>query len=55
MRPEQIAECVPELMVLISSGQVKMFAEISFPLAQVRSAYKAIQDREAYGKVVLIP
>ena len=55
LRPEQIAECVPELLQLITAGKVKMFADISFPLAQVRAAYEAIQNRETFGKVVLVP
>jgi NADPH2:quinone reductase len=55
LRPQQIAECVLELLQLITAGKVKMFADISFPLAQVRAAYEAIQNRETFGKVVLVP
>ena len=55
MRPEQIAECVPSLLRLISQGKVKLFANNSFPLAEVKEAYEAISSRGTIGKVVLTP
>jgi NADPH2:quinone reductase len=55
MRPEQIAESVPELLGMIVSGKVKLFAPHSFPLEDVKKAFAAISNRETIGKVVLTP
>jgi NADPH2:quinone reductase len=55
LRPEQIGECVPGLLGLISQGKVKLFANNSFPLAEVKSAFEALSSRQTIGKVVLVP
>lgn len=55
LRPEQIGACVPELLTLISQGQVKLFAGHSYPLADVKKAYEAFSNRQTVGKVVLTP
>jgi NADPH:quinone reductase len=55
LRPEQIAECVPSLLSLISQRKVKLFANNSFPLAEVKAAFEAISSRGTTGKVVLTP
>jgi NADPH2:quinone reductase len=53
LRPQQIAECVPDLLDLISRQKIKLFANTSFPLANVRTAFKALASRRTIGKVVL--
>ncbi len=55
LRPEQIVECVPELLNLIAQGRVKLFANTAFPLSEVKKAYEALSSRHTIGKVVLIP
>jgi len=53
--PEQIRACVPKLLHLVASGQVKLFAENLFPLRDARRAFEALASRETVGKVVLVP
>jgi NADPH:quinone reductase len=53
--PEQIAECVPSLLSLIAGGKVKLFADNTFPLTEVRKAFEALASRRTIGKVALIP
>lgn len=55
MRPEQLAECVPNLVDLIARRQLKIFANHAFPLEQVSEAFAALASRQTVGKVVLIP
>lgn len=55
LRPQQIAEYVPDLLDLISHQKIKLFANISFPLANVRTAFEALSSRRTIGKVVLTP
>jgi NADPH:quinone reductase len=55
LRPEQIAECVPDLLSLISRGKLRLFANNSFPLSGVKEAFEALSSRRTIGKVVLIP
>jgi NADPH2:quinone reductase len=55
LRPEQIGECVPELLSLISQRKLKLFASNLFPLSQVKEAFEALSSRHTIGKVVLIP
>ena len=55
LRPEQIGECVPELLNLIAQGRVKLFANTAFPLSEVKKAYEALSSRHTIGKVVLTP
>ena len=55
LRPEQIRESVPHLLELISNGQVKLFANHAFGLADVRKAFEALSNRQTIGKVVLTP
>ncbi len=51
--PQEIAACVPSLLRLISERKVKLFADNSFPLADVKSAFEALASRRTIGKVVL--
>jgi hypothetical protein len=55
LRPQQIAQCVPDLLDLISHQKIKLFANTSFPLANVRTAFEALSSRRTIGKVVLTP
>ena len=55
LRPEQIAECVPGLLQLIASGNLRLFAENEFPLENVTAALEALASRNTIGKVVLVP
>ncbi len=51
--PQQIAECVPALLRLISEGKVKLFARNIFPLTEVKRAFEALESRHTIGKVVV--
>ena len=55
LQPQQIKECVPPLLELVSQKKIKLFAENSFPLAEARTAFAALSSRQTIGKVVLIP
>ena len=55
LQPSQIAGCVRPLLELIRSGQVKLFAQHSFALADVGKAYEAMSSRRTIGKIFLIP
>jgi NADPH:quinone reductase len=55
LQPEQIRESVPPLLELISSGQVRLFANHAFGLADVGRAFEALSNRQTIGKVVLTP
>jgi NADPH2:quinone reductase len=55
LQPGQIADCVPELLGLISQGKVKLFARHFYPLARVKEAFEALASRHTIGKVVLVP
>jgi NADPH2:quinone reductase len=55
LRPEQIAACVPDLLDLITRGKIKLFANHSFSLTDVKTAYWAFSNRKTIGKVVLVP
>ena len=45
----------PELLSLIARARVKLFADTTFPLAEVKKAFEALSNRHTIGKVVLIP
>jgi len=55
LQPEQIRESVPALLELISSGQVRLFANHAFGLEDVGRAFEALSNRQTIGKVVLTP
>jgi len=54
-RAEQIADCIPDLLTWIAQGKLKLFANSSFALADVKAAFEALSSRRTIGKVVLIP
>jgi NADPH:quinone reductase len=53
--PQQITECIPHLLELISHKKIQLFARQSFPLTRVRDAFEAFASRKTIGKVVLLP
>ncbi len=55
LRAEQIAECIPELLKLISQARIKLFASTTFPPVEARKAFEAVSNRQTIGKVVLTP
>lgn len=55
MQPELLGECVAGLLKLVAEHKLKMFANNSFPLDQVRAAFQALAGRQTIGKVVLVP
>jgi NADPH:quinone reductase len=52
---QQIAECIPHLLEFITHNKVRLFANTSYPLAEARAAFQALEGRSTIGKVVLIP
>jgi len=55
LRPEQIAASVPDLLKLVSQRKIRLFANNSYPLAEVKAAFRALASRETIGKIVLTP
>jgi NADPH:quinone reductase-like Zn-dependent oxidoreductase len=55
LRPEQIAEYVPEFLGLIAQGRIKRFANTTFPLVELKKAFEALSNRYTIGKVVWTP
>jgi NADPH2:quinone reductase len=55
LKRTDIAQCVPELLALISQGRVKLFADNVFPLEDVKRAFDALAARQTIGKIVLVP
>src|SRR6516225_4826019 len=42
---EQITGCVPSLLGLIAEGKVKLFADNTFPLTEVKKAFEALSKQ----------
>ena len=55
LRPQQVAESVPELLDFIREGKIRLLAENEFPLVKVRAAFESLTRRGTIGKVVLRP
>lgn len=51
--PVAMSNAVRDLHTWLLDGKLKIIAEHSFPLEQVREAHQAISDRKTQGKVVL--
>jgi NADPH:quinone reductase-like Zn-dependent oxidoreductase len=49
------AEVMAELAGLIASGRLDIPIAASYPLTQVRDAYRELEQRHTLGKIVLIP
>jgi NADPH2:quinone reductase len=52
---QRIAESIPPLLELIAQRKIRLFANNSYPLLEVRAAFQALEGRKTVGKVVLIP
>lgn len=55
LQPEQIRAAVPALLQLVANGSLRLFANDTFRLAEVKKAFEALSARRTIGKVVLIP
>jgi NADPH:quinone reductase-like Zn-dependent oxidoreductase len=49
------AEVLAELLALVSEGRLDVPIAATYPLAQVRDAYRELEERHTRGKIVLIP
>ena len=55
LRPEQIGVSVAALLEFIGKGKLRLFANHTFPLTDVKKAFQTISERQTTGKVVLVP
>jgi NADPH2:quinone reductase len=53
--PEAVAEMTGELFAVVTSGQVKIPVERSYPLADAARAHRDLEGRVTTGAGVLIP
>jgi NADPH:quinone reductase-like Zn-dependent oxidoreductase len=49
------AEVLAELLALVADGRLELPIGRTFPLSQVREAYRLLDAKHGHGKVVLIP
>ena len=49
------AEVLAELAELIDAGRLEVPIARTYPLAEVREAYRELERRHTLGKIVLIP
>jgi NADPH:quinone reductase-like Zn-dependent oxidoreductase len=49
------AEVMTELVKLIAAGEVEVPVAATYPLDDVRAAYRELMQRHAHGKIVLVP
>lgn len=54
-RPDDVARDRAELAALFTSGRIRPVIGATFPLDQAPEAMRALADRKAVGKVVLVP
>ena len=55
LRPEQIAASIPGLLKLIAEQKIRLFANSSYRLVDVKTAFRALASRGTIGKIVLVP
>ncbi|MCU1593784.1 MAG: qorA 1 [Frankiales bacterium] len=53
--PEQAAQAQQELLVLLADGHLHPTVSRTYPLDQAAAALRHVADRQAIGKVVLVP
>lgn len=53
--PDRVLEAVPSLLEHLETGRLSVVVDRTVPLADVRAAHDALDDRETTGKVVLEP
>ncbi|QHN02600.1 zinc-binding dehydrogenase [Granulicella sp. WH15] len=46
---------VEKLLALVQSGELKVILDGSYPLAETNDALRRIEDREVFGKLVIVP
>lgn len=51
----KIATVLAELAGLVASGELDVPVSATFPLSQVREAYKQLEQGHTFGKIVLVP
>lgn len=51
LSPDKIKESLPELLEIIQSGNIKIFAKHEYSLPQAKEAFMALQSRATIGKV----
>jgi NADPH:quinone reductase-like Zn-dependent oxidoreductase len=49
------ADLLAQLARLVADGEVEVAIARTFPLAQVRDAYRELEHRHTRGKIVLLP
>jgi NADPH:quinone reductase-like Zn-dependent oxidoreductase len=49
------ADVLAELAAQIAAGELELVVARKYPLAQVRDAYRELEQRHTRGKIVLIP
>jgi NADPH2:quinone reductase len=54
-KPEQVAQCYAELFAFYEAGKLKPLPSTTLPLARFADALRAIRDRTASGRMVLVP
>ena len=52
-KPELAGKAIQEMLGYVASGQLKIIAHHTFPLAEAAAAHRAIEERKTTGKVVL--
>jgi NADPH:quinone reductase-like Zn-dependent oxidoreductase len=49
------AEVLQELVKLVAAGDLDVPIAETYPLAEVRAAYRTLMERHTRGKIVLVP
>lgn len=53
--PDRVLSAVPNLIESVSTGAVDVVIGDTFPLTAATEAHRNLQERESYGKLVLVP
>jgi NADPH2:quinone reductase len=46
---------IERLIDLVAAGELEVVVDRSFPLAEAAAAHAYLEDRKAFGRVVLVP
>jgi NADPH:quinone reductase-like Zn-dependent oxidoreductase len=49
------AEVLEELVALVAAGELEVPIAATYPLDEVRAAFRALMERHTRGKIVLVP
>ncbi|MGH9291083.1 MAG: quinone oxidoreductase family protein [Acidimicrobiales bacterium] len=55
MQPERTWPLVADLLERVASGELRVAIDRTFPLADAAEAHRYIENRQAFGRVLLIP